>query len=424
MRSASILGLAGCVAVFSLAGAADWPQFRGPDRTNVSKETGLLKSWPKEGPELVWTFRKAGLGYSGPAIVGGKIYCMGAREGTEQVFALDGKGEELWSTKIGPVFDFKSNAWSRGPNATPTVDGDALYALGSQGDLVCVSVADGKERWRKNLPKDLGAEVNPIGGAPEKMGWGFSWSPLVDGDNVICQPGGEQGLLAALNKKTGEVVWRTRDVAEQATYSSPLVATLGGVRQYIQQSQNGVLGVAAKDGSLLWYYKRDNPYPDVVIPTPIVQGDQVYVTAWGGGAEVIKVTGTGNKFKAESVWAENRIGNRQGGVVLVGGSVFGYHEEREWACQDFATGEIKWTNNRLGAGSVLAADGRLYCLTEKGIVTLVEASAEKYKEVGRFTLPEASKNRKVRGGVWTHPVLADGKLYLRDQELMFCYKVK
>jgi outer membrane protein assembly factor BamB len=430
MRTSKVC-LAACLVGLSLAlCAADWPQWRGPNRDALSKETGLLKKWAKDGPELVWTFDKAGSGYAGPAVVGGKLFCMGAREADEYVFALDAKGQELWSAKIGPVFDFKTNRWSRGPNATPTVDGELIYALGSQGVLLCVDTG-GKERWRKDLPKELGAEVNPIGGGPEKMGWGFSWSPLDDGEQLVCVPGGPQGLFAALNKKTGEVLWRSKDVPDQATYSSPIVETIGGVKQYIHVTQDGVVGVAAKDGALLWYYKRENPWNDIVAPTPVCKGDLVFATAWGSGCVLIKVVPEGGKFKTEEVYSEKFISNVQGGVVLVGENLYGYHAEREWACMDFAKGgDNKWEDlprNALGVGSLIYADGRLYCLAEKdgkGVAAMLEANPEKYVELSRFTLPKSSAVRKERGGVWTHPVLSDGYLYLRDQELIFCYKVK
>lgn len=433
MRTSSILGLVACVLVSPAVRANDWPQWRGPNRDGVSAEKGLLKVWPKKGPELLWRFKDSGTGYTAPSVVGDKVYTMGSRKGVEQVIALDDKGAEMWSANIGPVFTFPTNQWSEGPNASPTVDGNLLFALGSQGDLVCVDLTTHAAVWRKNLPKDLGAEINPIGGGPPKMGWGFAWSPVVDGDHLIITPGGPKGLLAALDKKTGTLVWRSKEVPEQATYSSPLLAQIGGVRQVVQMTQKGVIGVDVKNGALLWYYKRDSAYPDVVCPTPLVKGDVVYATAGflGGACDIFTVNNDGKKFTTKSIYSEKEIGNRQGGVVLVGGHVYGYHEERAWECQEFPKGEIKWSfrNQRvLGAGSVIAADGNLYCLAQDfrkmGVVALVEASPEKFKLKSKFVLPQRSMKRKLSGGVWTHPVLSNGRLYLRDQELIFCYKVK
>jgi hypothetical protein len=423
MRTSSLL-----LSLFALLPlwAADWPQWRGPDRSGVSRETGLLKTWPAEGPRLVWKFDKAGLGYSAPAVVGGVVYAMGARGNDEYVIAIGADGKEKWATKIAPVHDFKSNNWSRGPNATPSVDGDLVFALGSQGVLVCVK-KDGTEVWRKDFPKELNADIFPEAGGPDNIGWGFCWSPLVDGDNLICVPGGEKGLFAALQKSTGKVRWRSKGVTDVATYSSPIMATIAGVKQYIYPVKTGMVSVSAK-GELLWRVKHQQEFSDVVAVTPIVQGDLVTLSVgYGGGCEQVKVTSKGGKLVAEPVWQKTVIGNKQGGVVLVGKHLYGYHEDRNWACVDFATGELVWPKKRtrqLKAGSVCAAEGRLYVVEEQGTVAMLAASPAGYKVISQFKLPAESKDRKPRGAVWAHPVLSDGKLYVRDQELLFCYQVK
>jgi outer membrane protein assembly factor BamB len=314
------------------------------------------------------------------------------------------------------------------------VDGDLVFGLSSKGMLMCVQKADGKPVWHKDLLVELKGEVNPVGGAPLiKLGWGYSWSPQVDGDNLLIAPGGPDGLLAALNKKTGALVWRSTALKDKCTYSSPLLATLGGVKQVLYLVQNGLVSVDAKDGTLLWQHRRDDPYEDVVCPTPIVRGDRVYISVGyagaSGGSQGLKVTGSGKKFKVEVVFTEKVIGNKQGGVVLVGDHVYGYHEDRNWACQEFTTGALAWPKKTMrqaiGAGSVLAADGRLYVLDEKkGIVGMLAASPAGYKVLSQFKLPRESSHRKSAGHIWTHPSLSDGKLYLRDQELVFCYQVK
>jgi outer membrane protein assembly factor BamB len=431
MRIASgILLATSILAVAGLARADDWPQWRGPNRDGVSKETGLLKTWPKEGPALAWIYKDAGTGFTAPAVVGGVVYTMGARADTELVIALDSKGKELWSAKIGPVFDFKSNTWCRGPDGTPAVDGGLLYALGSQGELVCVEIKGGKEVWRKNLPTEFAGEVNNVFGGPDtaKIGWGYTWSPFVDGDKLVCTPGGPEGLFAALDKRTGAVLWRSKALKDPATYSSPIVADIGGVRQYIALVQRGLVAVSAQDGSVVWEQQRENEYADVVCPTPIVHGDYVYCTVGaGGGCDLFKIEKNGDKFRATPVYSKKMIASRQGGVVLVDGYVYGPHEDRAWMCQDLASGEIKWESNRraIGIGPLVYADGRFYAVSEgKGEVAMIEASPKAYKQLAKFQLPEESKLRKPRGKVWTHPVIADGKLYLRDQELIFCYQIK
>ncbi|MGH7174642.1 MAG: PQQ-binding-like beta-propeller repeat protein, partial [Gemmataceae bacterium] len=300
--------------------------------------------------------------------------------------------------------------------------------------LVCADTG-GKEQWRKSMPKDLGGQVSTVGGGPKGMGWGFSWSPLVDGEQLVCVPGGPRGLFAALNKKTGEVIWRSKEVTDPCPYSSPLLATLGGVKQYIQQTNAGLVGVEAKTGDRLWYFRRKRPWSDVVCPTPIRQGELIYATATTDeGCSLIRVKYDGKKFQAEEVYSAKRISNFHDGVVKVGKYVYGYHGNREWACQHFAVeGENKWASGpkALGAGgsggSLIFADGRLYVLAEKdgtGVAGMLEPNPRKYSEICRFTLPRRSAIRKESGGVWTHPVLSDGYLYLRDQELLFCYKVK
>lgn len=419
--------------LMATAHADDWPQFRGPNRDGVSRETGLSKEWPKAGPPLLWTYSNAGLGYSGPAIVGSRLYMMGGRGNAEFVFALDlqeSSPKELWATKVGPLFTWKGNSWNAGPNATPTVDGELLYALGGGGELVCVETAGGKERWRKNMPRDFGGEVNPIGGGAEEptpLGWGYAWAPLVDGDQLICVPGGPNGLLAALDKKTGATLWRSKEVKDQAPYSSPIVTVIGGVRQYVQAVNSGIVGIAAKDGKLLWSYKRDPAYDDVVIANPIVHEGHIFTTVgFGQGCDLVEVTAKDSAFNVRKVLSNKTVQNKLGGVVLVEGHLYGHSENRGWVCHEFKTGKSVWEErSKLGPGSVTYADGHLYCVAEKGgAIALIEASPNGWKVKSRFKLPKESTNRKPSGMVWTHPIVANGRLYVRDQEMLFCFALK
>ena len=427
IRRATVLGL-GVLGFAGLLNAADWPNFRGPTREATSPETGLLKSWPKSGPKLAWTTEDLGSGFGAPAIVGGKSYVPGTVGKDETLFGLGSDGKVLWKAPIGPVYDFDSNAWSGGPNGTPAVADGKVVCLGSQGILICVDAASGKELWRHDLPKALGAEVNPVGGGPDKFGWGFSWSPIIEDGKVIITPGGAGGLVAALDLTSGKPVWQSKEIAAQATYSTPTIATIGGKKQIVALTQNGPVGVSFADGKLLWAHKKEAPYPDVVCTSPIVSEDMVYVSVgFGAGAEAIKIKTEGENQKAESLWSEKEIANDNGGVVLHKGHIYGYHLKRGWQCQELATGKKVWESKRgaLGAGSLLVADGLIFALGEdKAEVGLIEAKTDKYTEKGKFKLPKESKIRKARGKVWTHPVLADGKLYLRDHDLLFCYEVK
>lgn len=392
------------------ATAADWPQWRGPNRTDIGSEKGLLKSWPEGGPKQLWVFKDAGLGYAGVAIVGDTLYTMGLRNGGEELIAINTKDQkERWSAKIGDVL---KNDWGDGPRGTPTVDGAFVYALGGQGNLICASVADGKIAWQKSM-KDFGGKT---------PGWGYTESVLVDGDKVLCTPGGSQGAIIALNKKTGETIWQSKDFTDGAQYASIMPAVINGKRQYVQLTMKTIVGLDAANGSKLW--SVDFPGRTAVIPTPIISGNQVYVTAgYGVGCLSVKINPDNS---VTGLYTNKVMKNHHGGVILIDGHVYGHSDGSGWTCQNFATGEEVWVEkNALGKGAVGYADGMLYCLSEgNGTVALVEASPKGWKEVSRFKLDPQTTQRKPQGRIWTHPVVLNGRLYLRDQELLSCYDVK
>ena len=397
-------------------GSTDWPGWRGADRTDISKEAGLLKTWPTGGPKLLWTFDQAGAGYAGPAIVGETLYTMGADDKTEYVYALDlNTRKKLWNVEIGPLFSFQE--WGDGPRGTPSIDGDYLYCTSAQGNVVCVEKKSGKVVWSISLTKDLGAGKPPT--------WGYTESPLVDGERVIVSPGGSKGGVAALNKKDGTVEWQCKELTDPAAYSSAIVAEVSGVRQYIQVTMNGVAGIAAKDGKLLWYQKKKE-FRTAVIPTPIYKDNCVYFTAgYGAGCEMVKLFPEGDKFRVEQVYSNKNMVNHHGGVALVGDYLYGYSDGKGWICQEFKTGDVLWESKEFDKGSVTYADGHLYCYSEKdGTCVLVEASSKGWHDCGRVKIEQESRVRRKNGKIWTHPVIANGKLYLRDQNLFFCYDVK
>ncbi|HET6410388.1 MAG TPA: PQQ-binding-like beta-propeller repeat protein [Chthoniobacteraceae bacterium] len=397
------------LTVGSAMGAAfDWPQWRGPNRDDVSKETGLLKKWPAEGPKKLWSFANAGKGYAGYSVVAGKLYTMGTRDGKEVLMALDAAtGKELWAT---PLSDILGNRWGDGPRGTPTVDGDRIYALSGPGTLMCVQAKDGKMIWSKSM-KDYGGEV---------PSWGYTESPLVDGGNVVVTPGGDSGAVLALNKTTGETVWQSKEFTDKAQYASLVPANINGVPQYVQLTMQSVAGIGAKDGKMLW--RTDFPGRTAVIPTPIVKGNQVFVTAgYGIGCKSFTV---GADNSVTELYRNGNMENHHGGVILIGDYVYG-HSKSGWTCLDFKTGEIKWQEKKLGKGAVGYADGMLYLLDEKsGECVLIEASPEGWKENGRFKLDPQTSIRSSQGAIWTHPVISNGRLYLRDQDLIHAYAVK
>ena len=413
-----LVALGACSAVLmadgsNKPGAFDWPQWQGPDRNAISRETGLLKKWPKEGPRLVWKAEKLGGGYSAPSISAGRIFGMSFREQDEVVWALDeATGKELWSTRIAEAKEPKKPQGKEGSHCTPTVDGDVLYALGFYGDLVCLETAEGKERWHKNLVSDFKGNV------PD---WGYSESPLVDGDKVIVTPGASAATLVALNKKTGEPIWKSSSPqGGRAHYSSVIVADVDGQREYIQFLQKGVVGVAAEDGHFLW--QMDQPANRVSnISTPIYSDHHVFAaSAYGAGGALGKIN---SSSKPEVIYATKSMKNHHGGMILVDGYLYGENggnnETPSLVCLDFKTGKVMWEERKAGKGSLAYADGCLYYRDENGSMLLVEANPKEYVELSRFNQPERSKAK-----AWSHPVIANGKLYLRDQNVLFCYDIK
>ena len=407
------LAMPGTVRAQLKATAGDWPGWMGPDRTGVSSEKGLLKEWPKDGPKLLWKVTGLGGGYSTPAIANGRIYLLGTRDGKEQAIALDAKdGKEIWATAIGPIAKEGPPSYP-GPRSTPTVDGDHLCVLGSDGDLLWLDAA-GKVVWHKNLSKDFeGARGR----------WAYSESPLIDGDVLVCTPGGEKATLVALKKKNGELIWQASvPKGNQAAYASPIVAEVGGVKEYVQFLGGSLVGVAAKDGKLLWTY--DGVKGITNCTTPLFHDGCVFVSATGrgrtptSGSALVRLMANGEGVTAKEVYHIQDLANHHGGVVRVGDYLYGTNNSA-LLCIDFKTGETKWQDTSVGKGSILAADGRIYVRSEKGPIALVESIPTAYKEKGRFQQPDRSGKN-----AWPHPAIAGGRLYLHDQDALLCFDLK
>jgi outer membrane protein assembly factor BamB len=395
--------------------SADWPQWRGPNRDDRSPDKGLLKAWPDGGPKRVWLNTNAGLGYAGYSIVGDRLFTLGLRDGHEHVLALNtADGKELWATPAGTRYP---NDWGDGPRMTPTVDGGHVYAIGGQGLLVCLNAQDGKLVWQKSLVADLGGKLEY---------WGYSESPLIVGDVLVCTPGGTDGTMAGLNKKTGEVLWRTKELTDPTQYSSPIFVEHDGRKQAVQLVMKRFFGVNVADGKVAW--SVDFPGKTAVIPTPVFHDGIVYVTSgYGVGSMAVKLEAGGKTSPVfdETAGPSKAMKNHHGGVVLVGDHIYGYSDGNGWVCQEFRTGKEVWASKSFGKGAVHYADGMLYCLDEKtGEVALVEASPKGWKQTGRFKLDPLSEKRNRQGGIWPHPVVINGHLYLRDQENLFCFDVK
>jgi len=383
-----------------LAGAADWPQWRGPNRDGISQETGLLSSWPSGGPRVVWQTKGHGQGYSSLAIVKDRIYTQGQRGNQEFVIAFDVKtGNKMWETPTSRAY---SNDRGDGPRGTPTIDGDRLYAMTGDGVLVCLDTATGKIIWSQNVAQTYRGSI---------PNWGFSESPLIDGNRLIVMPGGNGASLVSLDKFTGKLQWKTG--SDSAGYSSAVVADVGGVRQVLALSGNSAMGVMEDNGELLWRYtKVSNRTANIA--TPIYRDGQVFVsTAYGTGCALLKLSG---KTMSE-VYFNRDMKNHYSSSVLVEGTLYGYNDSILTA-MNFNTGAVAWKDRSVGKGSVVYADKHIYALSENGVVGLIEATPEAYKEVSRFEISKGSLP------TWSPPVIADGKLYLRDQDNLTCYDIK
>jgi outer membrane protein assembly factor BamB len=400
---------------------ADWPSWRGPNRDARSTETGLLDQWPEGGPKLLFQVDSLGKGYSSVSIVDGRLYTMSQVRGEAVLQCLDAAdGRELWSTPVG----------SGVPNCTPTVDpaSGLVFALGREGDLVCCRAADGQLVWRKKFRDDFGGKM--------MSGWGYSESPLVDGDKLICTPGASDALLAALDKKTGRVLWTAAlpaDVGNRggdgAGYSSPVISHAADVKQYVQLTGRGVVSVDAQSGRVLWTYNRI-ANGTANIPTPIVKDDYVFCSSgYNTGAALLKIGRDGDQVRAEEQYflTAKQLQNHHGGMVLVGDYVYCGHGHNNGfpICVELETGRIMWGGeaNRLrgpgeGSAAVVYADGKLYFRYQDGTMALIEATPKEYRLLGEFEL--ATKH----GNSWPHPVIYDGKLYIRDQQSLLCYDVK
>ena len=420
------LTLALTFAVTATVSAGDWPRWRGPNNDGISTETGLLKEWPKDGPPLAWTAEKLGTGYGTPSVADGMIYGIGSRGGEDGVWALkEAGGKEQWFTPFTATAKVGNN--TNGPSSTPTVAKGKVYAVSLGGTLGCLDAKSGKKVWEKNYGKDFGTKGLPI--------WGFNESVLVDGDKVICAPSSDTAALAALKADTGEVIWKTSvgTVGGGAGYSSTIKATIAGTPMYVTVlgQSAGIVGFDAETGKKLWQYNKSALGGTAQIPTPIVKGDNVWFsTGYGGGSALLKITSKGGEYAAEMVqtYTERELKNHHGGMVLIGDYVYFGHGQNAGAprCVDIRTGDVVWKKEALGGGSsaYLYADGLLYIRYQDGKMFLVKPSPkpDDFKVVSSFQLPKPNTPRNTES--WPHPVIANGKLYVRDQNNLYCYNVK
>jgi outer membrane protein assembly factor BamB len=382
----------------------DWPQWRGPKRDGVSAERGLLKAWPAGGPPLAWRTTGAGSGYSSFSSAHGRLYTLGARGDTEYVMAYDAAtGKKTWDVAHGRRF---GNDRGDGPRATPTIDGDRLYAYGASGDLASMDPATGKIFWKVNVLEKFGGS---------NIRWGLSESPLVLNDRILVSPGGPAASIVALNKNDGSLMWKSQ--GDEAGYSSAVMHEVGGIRQAIYFTAERALGIDVQTGKLLWSYNQVSNRT-ANIATPIVRGNRVFLSSdYGTGAALLELTPTGGSISARQVYFTREMRNHHASSVLVGDHLYGFSSAILTAMK-FDTGDVAWRDRSVGKGSLVFADDRLYLYSEGGVVGLAEANPAAYREHGRFNIQTGN------APTWSHPIVADGKLFIRDQDTIYAYDVR
>ncbi len=398
----------------------NWPTFRGPSRTAVSPDQGLLKSWPTSGPRLLWETDGLGRGYSSLAIADGRIYTMGdtlpGEENTDEyLFCFDQQtGEQIWKIKTGPAWTNGKESW-QSSRSTPTVDGDRVYVLTAHGKLICASIK-GEEIWRKDLKEEFKGK--------KADSWGYSESVLIDGDTLVVTPGGTKNTIVALNKISGETIWTTvREGDRGAGHASTLITKIGGTKVYVTTTGSGAMGVRAEDGKLLWSYEIEKT--TAVIPTPIVRDDLVFFTAGykRGGALLRQVPRDAGEVSVEEIYPITpHLANKHGGIVLVGDYLYGDSDDKGIPfCASLMTGEIQWKSRGSGRNSACfaAADGHIYIRYTDGTMTLVKASPDEFEEVGKFKVPGSGSRPS-----WSHPVITGGKLYLREGDKLLSFDLR
>lgn len=386
--------------------AGDWPQWRGPERTGLSQEKGLMKQWPETGPKRNWSISNLGEGYGSLAIQGDRIFVQGTNRNASVVFSLNrADGKTVWSAALGPKVD---EGRGNGPRSTPTIDGDRIYVLTENGDLACLRGRDGSRVWSKNILREFGGD-NPH--------WLISESPLIDGNRVIVSPGGKGAGIVALDKMTGKTVWTSSELNDGAGYASCIIADVGGVKTIMNFTSRAAVGVRASDGKLMWRYDRA-ANNTANCTTPVYLNNKVFFSsAYGTGAALLDLTPQGGEVKAREVYFTRDMQNHHGGVVLVNGYIYGFSNSI-LTCIEFATGKKMWSDRSVGKGALTYADGMLFLMGENNLVGLAEATPSGYKEKGRFSIADQGKPS------WAHPVVAGGKLYIRNQGELAAYDVK
>ena len=396
----------------SAASALDWPQWRGPDRDGISRETRLLKEWPAGGPQVLWRV-SLGEGFSGISVADGRVYTMFSEGDDEFVICLNASnGEEIWRFRSDSTY-YESEG-GNGPRATPTIDGELLFTVSAQGKFYALNSVNGEKIWSYDLIRDFNSYM------PR---WGFSSSPLVEGNMLLVEVGGNNGkFIVAFDKTNGDVLWSSH--MDKLGYASPIAVTIGGVRQLIVFAGLRLLAVSTDNGELLWSYPWRTGRFDVHAATPIfIAPDKIFISsAYGKGSAVVQVkvmdspeSGSRIKMEVEEIWKNERVQNRLATSVLHGNHLYGFHKTI-LKCIDADTGTEKWKARGFGEGTLILADDHLIILGDRGELGLVEATPVAFNEVASAEV--------LSGLCWTVPTIANGRLYARNEKEMVCLDMK
>ena len=403
--AASAAAVAAGPAVTS-APAGDWPQFRGPRRDGMSGEKGLMAQWPDGGPKLLWSVEGIGKGFSHVSVANGLVYVTGlvGKEGVLRAYTLEGKPK--WEANYGPEYG-KDHPGAR---TIPTVCDGLVYVMSAVGRLSCFGAADGKPVWSANVFELAEAK---------EIQWGYAESVLIDGEKVVVTPLGKKAAMLAFDRKTGRPVWASRPLDHESSFCSPIVVEHAKRRMIVTLTDKAVVAFASEDGNTLWQHAYQNQrqnHPD----TPIYRDGMLYVTSgYGKGAVGLELVADGGGVR--QVWEQAKQDPAHGQAVLVDGYVYASSHQSisgKWSCVEFKTGKLMWQDPGVGkGGSVIYADGMLYCYSENGIVGLVRPSADKCQVISKFQVPLGD------GTHWAHPVVSNGRLFIRHGNVLMCYGI-
>lgn len=395
------------IVLFSLSlGYAQTPltKWRGPDGNGVYPDKNLLKEWPEEGPEILWTFENLGVGYSSPVFAHNRIFINGMEDETGYIYALSKKGILLWKAPYGPEYSVSYP----GSRSSVNVAGDELYILTGHGRLVCLRADNGKEIWHKDLFQSFDAD---------NIQWGITETVVIDGDILYCTPGGRKNNVVALNRHSGDLLWSSPGKGDESAHCTPLLIDLPDRKLLVTMTANNILGLDAADGQLLWSHPQTNRY-SIHANTPIYHDGAVYCfSGYGKGGVKLALNKDGSAITKK--WFNATMNSRIGGAVLVDGRIYGSGDtNREWQCIDWETGEQLFTSREVGNGAVIYADGMLYCYSERGELALLEPKADRFEVAGKTRVKVGS------GQHWAHPVIDDGSLYIRHGNALIAYDIK